>query len=757
MKVHLASPRISSSLFLRFFISFLILLTLPVLAISITMNAQIGKMLTGKIQLNIQNMLDNVMDMAENALDDAEKASVLLMENERLKKLAQQRPNMNAVGVADVYLIQDVFEVLADIANSNKNIAKISVYNQEDNYVITSEKRIEPPQSAQNEAWVAAYQKNYGTMQWLETTLLSDMGMEAPVITVVYPLTAYTRLFPGAIAIQIPVSRLTAYMDEGGDGYIMSDTGDRVVTLEGELTLEPESYTKVNSAIFERVGRKDSFVLEAGKRRYLVSYNKSGYNNWYYVSIHDEDRVLSEINGFTRLIIWVVTLLLGLGLVAVYLFSRSFYSPVEKIVKDLKTHSGVAAQNKNEWKFIEDALREMKQQDKKLEELTAEQRKSEKTMMLKQIVLDGVSSWSDYEAVFPYRYYSVASIEPDCAEEFHSRYSVEQCAYLLSLALKVAEKLVNAQIGFRASGFVQENGIILVMNSETCNVEGYAGLTQAVHTEMERIFGLSITVAAGSIVEAGSVSESLESARRNAGRRFFVGDGQVILPCADGPAEEIRACAEEGAVFSVLSGKDPARAAALVEELMGQFAPPANQNYETAMQQCLVMLISINKYMQAKKIPVQAILRNGENMYGDILKCKTLQKAGGYILGICERVIQYQMISGVQDSFVQKMMNYVHESYKTDIDVYAMAKDLNISYSQLRRLFIEHTGQNIVAYTNQLRIQEAKRLLTETDSTMLEISTELGYNTDQSFNRYFKKLEGMTPGEYRKLFGKRGQ
>ena len=169
------------------------------------------------------------------------------------------------------------------------------------------------------------------------------------------------------------------------------------------------------------------------------------------------------------------------------------------------------------------------------------------------------------------------------------------------------------------------------------------------------------------------------------------------------------------------------------------------------------MLISINKYMQAKKIPVQAILRNGENMYGDILKCKTLQKAGGYILGICERVIQYQMISGVQDSFVQKMMNYVHESYKTDIDVYAMAKDLNISYSQLRRLFIEHTGQNIVAYTNQLRIQEAKRLLTETDSTMLEISTELGYNTDQSFNRYFKKLEGMTPGEYRKLFGKRGQ
>ena len=80
-----------------------------------------------------------------------------------------------------------------------------------------------------------------------------------------------------------------------------------------------------------------------------------------------------------------------------------------------------------------------------------------------------------------------------------------------------------------------------------------------------------------------------------------------------------------------------------------------------------------------------------------------------------------------------------------------MASDLKISYSQLRRMFIEYTGENIMAYTNRLRIEEAKELLTTTEDTVMEIALRLGYNNDQSFNRYFKKLVGITPGEYRKL------
>lgn len=63
---------------------------------------------------------------------------------------------------------------------------------------------------------------------------------------------------------------------------------------------------------------------------------------------------------------------------------------------------------------------------------------------------------------------------------------------------------------------------------------------------------------------------------------------------------------------------------------------------------------------------------------------------------------------------------------------------------------MELTGENIVVYTNRLRIEHAKKMLVQTDKTILEIASETGYNNDQSFNRNFKKFEGLTPGEYRK-------
>ncbi len=756
MKLRMINPRMTSSLFIKFFISFLVLLTLPVLTISIIMNAQIGRKLTQDMQVKIQTNMSNVMEATENALDEAEKASVLLMESERLKLLAQQRPDMNAIQVDDVYLIQDAFDVLANISDGNKNIAKISIYNQESEYVLTSEKRIETPQSNQNTEWIAAYRENPDMIQWIDSLFTTDMGMEIPTIAVIYPLPSYARLFSGAIAIHIPVARLNMYMEEGGSGYIMSDEGERVVTLNDACLIDEKTNAQITDAICARVARKGSFVFQMGSQSYLVSYTKSSYNNWYYVSIYNERQVLSGINGFTRLILWVVILVLAAGMVLVYLMSRSLYSPVERIIRDIKKSSKLESQNRDEWKYIEDALREMEHQDKQLDELMRKQKESEKTMMLKQIVLDGVSQWSDYETLFPYQNYSVILAEPDHIDVFHNKYSVEQCVYLLNLARQVTENLVNAQIGFQLQGFVKEEGLILILNSEVGNIEGCTSLLEAIHTEMEHVFGVSITLAVGAPAEAGNVSESLESARRTAERRFFVGDGQIILPYDSEQIENGQSLVEESTVFNMLSSGNTEEASVLIDEMIAHFSVPKFQNYENAMQQCLMVLISISRYMQAKKIPTQAVLRGGENIYGDILKCKTVRKAGDYIYNICEQVMQYQKISGVKDGFIRKMMDYVHENYKTDVDVYAMAKALNISYSQLRRLFIEHTGQNIVTYTNRLRIQEAKRLLTGTEKTIMEISAELGYNNDQSFNRYFKKFEGMTPGEYRKLFWERG-
>jgi YesN/AraC family two-component response regulator len=78
-----------------------------------------------------------------------------------------------------------------------------------------------------------------------------------------------------------------------------------------------------------------------------------------------------------------------------------------------------------------------------------------------------------------------------------------------------------------------------------------------------------------------------------------------------------------------------------------------------------------------------------------------------------------------------------------------MAADLGISYSYMRRLVREATGRSVLDNINQLRVREAKYLLLSTEKSVAEIAREMGYRNIQSLNRYFKKYEGFTPGEFR--------
>lgn len=59
-------------------------------------------------------------------------------------------------------------------------------------------------------------------------------------------------------------------------------------------------------------------------------------------------------------------------------------------------------------------------------------------------------------------------------------------------------------------------------------------------------------------------------------------------------------------------------------------------------------------------------------------------------------------------------------------------------------------GVTFSEYLSQYRLKIAKQWLEETDMTIAEIATRLRYNNAQNFIRYFKKLEGITPGRYRK-------
>lgn len=78
-----------------------------------------------------------------------------------------------------------------------------------------------------------------------------------------------------------------------------------------------------------------------------------------------------------------------------------------------------------------------------------------------------------------------------------------------------------------------------------------------------------------------------------------------------------------------------------------------------------------------------------------------------------------------------------------------MAENVCMSYSKFRKIFKEYTGFSPLQYIQEVRINMAKTLLTNTSKSIKEIAFELGYENKDYFFTVFKKITGITPASYR--------
>lgn len=113
-----------------------------------------------------------------------------------------------------------------------------------------------------------------------------------------------------------------------------------------------------------------------------------------------------------------------------------------------------------------------------------------------------------------------------------------------------------------------------------------------------------------------------------------------------------------------------------------------------------------------------------------------------------KEIIAHQIAEHIEDS-----VNYIHlhgeiqENNRTWIQ--DIAKSLNMSTSQVNRIFREIYGQPPRKFLSETLLNEAQRLLKQTDLTIDHIAMMLGYKTNAHFSRQFKRWTGIAPSEFR--------
>ena len=98
---------------------------------------------------------------------------------------------------------------------------------------------------------------------------------------------------------------------------------------------------------------------------------------------------------------------------------------------------------------------------------------------------------------------------------------------------------------------------------------------------------------------------------------------------------------------------------------------------------------------------------------------------------------------------INKAKVIMRESVYNNLLAEDIAKQLNISYSSFRKAFKEFTGTSPSKYMIELKLNEAKLILSTTNQPIKEISYSLSFENPEYFHIFFKKRTDQTPGEYR--------
>lgn len=104
------------------------------------------------------------------------------------------------------------------------------------------------------------------------------------------------------------------------------------------------------------------------------------------------------------------------------------------------------------------------------------------------------------------------------------------------------------------------------------------------------------------------------------------------------------------------------------------------------------------------------------------------------------------------DSVVRNCEKWLSDHYREGRCVSRVVEQAEIPERSLKRRFKEATGKTLIDHVQGLRIEEAKNLLETTSMPVDRISSEVGYEQPAFFRRLFKRLTGITPGQYRRMF-----
>lgn len=515
----------------------------------------------------------------------------------------------------------------------------------------------------------------------------------------------------------------------------------------------------------------DQLRLSRDNRSYSVTYHKSSYNNWIYVSVVSIDQLTKE----SRQIGWF-TLIISAGIIAasilfVWLATQRLYSPVNRLVKFVEGNgSDRDARPKNEVQMIEDYMRHLFSSKSKLEYEIRDHNQQIRFLFLSRLYSGSLKpseiaeKMGDFEfdrLADRWRGMTVFALQVDTLD--NTRYEPKDMDLLLFAVSNIVEEAIDMDHRLPVIWMDRTLAVLVgfVDTDEAAIRDRMYKLTESLQALIGRYLGLSVSIGISlPFTDIQQASKAYGDGIEALKHRIKLGKGVIIpygsLNAAGKPPMlyEYPGSAEHELIDAVKTADREAALRALadwVDAVVRQMNSPSD--YQISLMRLLNRILTLK---QESGIGFNELGIHRDTLYQELLGLQMSEEIEGWFR---DRLIMplLRVFGERRDSqyhnLSEQIMDMIRSHYEAELTLEDCAAKLHYNANYLSSVFKNETGRTFTEYLSHYRLQMAKRWLTETDMTVKEIADRLKYYNSNNFIRAFRKQEGVTPGQYRAKYG----
>jgi YesN/AraC family two-component response regulator len=673
----------------------------------------------------------------------------------------------DALGGDDFVNISHVVETMTRMVQSDSSYYSIYLMFGDYKYIFTSDSGLIALSSSTDTDWLKAYNEYKEKNTHLSFTntrrlKVSDVPNTNIYITsYIYPITPYTSTQSGAIVVNINEYALNRMINgsissKNSNVEIIRKNGEVVSDIDKSMLCKNISQKDYVKRILQSGRSSGFFVSNVGAAKMLVSYYKSDMNDWIYIGKSPISELMNKQNAIQLNTLIIALLVMVLGIMAAFFITRKIYAPLGTMVKTIKSKKLISLdENEDEMQIILKAVNTIGREDYQGQD------KINKKLIERSVIgilTDGYQDNENKEILdeyFRFGRFTCVVIEMDNYNDSSENYEEKQWQYIKKLMIGIAEELMGQK--FRCIGSSLRKGEICLTINFDCGqdedaTEKIRAVTEQFRGEINKILDNDITIGIGTCrAELAGVSESFTEAQEAVRQKLKLGYGHTIVWEKSFEAGVYYYPFEtEEQIRNFLETNKKPELIAKVNELFDIMRSRSKLSCEN-INQIITQLVgnTIIKYMIEHYISSADVFGAETNLYAEFARLETLDEIRDALTARYSALLEYADMTRNRKKTVDVIEEYINNNYKRDIGINDISEYLGMSYSYVRKVFKAEKGTNIVDCINSKRIREARTLLEEKNLSIKSIASLVGYNNNQSFERYFKRTVGITPADYR--------